>query len=79
MEINKKSGNINFDDDDDITLGIKPVPQSLKVEMQEAKDFYTSTGITLLLLPQLYYYRYHRICTISKAKEKEAKNKAKER
>jgi hypothetical protein len=46
VEINKKSGNINFDDDDDnITIGAKAVPQSLKVEMQEAKDFYTSTGI----------------------------------
>ena len=46
VEINKKSGNINFDDDDNnITIGAKAVPQSLKVEMQEAKDFYTSTGI----------------------------------
>jgi hypothetical protein len=43
MEISKKSNNINFDDDDDIVLGTKPIPQSLKVELQEAKDFYTST------------------------------------
>ena len=43
MEISKKSNNINFDDDDDIVLGTKPVPQSLKVEVQEAKDFYTSS------------------------------------
>ena len=49
VEINKKSGNINFDDDDDnITIGAKAVPQSLKVEMQEAKDFYTSTGIATI-------------------------------
>ena len=44
MEISKKSNNINFDDDDDdIVLGAKQVPQSLKVEVQEAKDFYTSS------------------------------------
>ena len=74
VEIKKKSGNINFDDDDDnITIGAK-VPQSLKVEMQEAKDFYTSTGIVTIITNTLAIIIIIRIRPISKAEEKEAKN-----
>ena len=49
--------------------------------MQEAKDFYTSTGITITITI-IFIIKLSpiiRICPISKAKEKETSNYTKER
>ena len=50
----------------------KQIPQSLKVETQEAKDFYTTTGNNknLIIFIVIIKFLITRICPISKTKEK---------